>query len=127
MILRNLLFSKIMRLEISSFDKRTPGELGSIATTNLDKYKSGINFKFADAIILISRSIGCLILAISNAWKFALVLIGIIVLIAIIMGRMNKVQKKYTIIECTAFERAASIAQEVISSIRTVLSFWNTN
>lgn len=83
---------------------------------------SGINFKFSDSIFMLGRGLACLIFAFVSAWKFSIVFLAIAPLIIISMGGMIFMIRKYTIKEFAAYGSAGAIAQEVLSSIRTVFS-----
>ena len=68
------------------------------------------------------KALACLIFAISTAWKFTIVFFGLAPLMILCTILMVVMIKKYTIEEFKAYGKAGSIAQEALSSIRTVLA-----
>jgi len=56
-------------------------------------------------------------------FKFAVVFLGIVPLVVISINVMVRMIKKYTIHEFKEYASAGQIAQEILSSIRTVVSF----
>lgn len=82
-----------------------------------------MGFKIPDFISLIGRGLGCFIYAMISAWKFTIVFLAIMPFITISTALMITFIKKYTIQEFKSYGMAGKIAQEVLSSLRTVLSF----
>jgi ABC-type multidrug transport system fused ATPase/permease subunit len=67
--------------------------------------------------------LACVIFALFAAWKFTIIFFGIIPFMIVSSMSMGIMIKKYTLNEFKAYGKAGSIAQEAISSIKTVLSF----
>ncbi|CAF0894843.1 unnamed protein product [Brachionus calyciflorus] len=120
--MREALYKTIIRQDMSFFDKNSSGDLNSILTNNIETVKFGIGFKFSDFIHLLCRGIACIIFAMVQAWKFSIVFIAMIPFMIFSAALMVLFTRKYTIEEFKAYGRAGSIAQEALSSIRTVLS-----
>ena len=116
------MFEQILRQEIGFFDRNTPGDLNSRVTANVNTINIAIGFKFPDTISLLGRGIGCLIFGIYSAWSFALVLMAVIPFISIFSFLMVFMIKKYTVMQFASYGKAGSIAQEILSSLRTVVS-----
>jgi ABC-type multidrug transport system fused ATPase/permease subunit len=89
----------------------------------MDNIKSAINFKFTDFLSLFGRGFGCFVFAFAIAWKFSVVFLALIPLMILSLFLMIRIIKKYTIEEFKAYGKAGSVAQEILSSIRTVISF----
>lgn len=121
--IRNNLFMSLLRQEMAFYDKNSPGELSSQITSNVETLKSGMGYKIAEFISMIGRGVGCLIYALISAWKFSIVALSIIPFISISTALLISFAKKFTIKELEAFGASGKIAQEVLSSIRVVLSF----
>nr|UOU03327.1 ATP-binding cassette subfamily B1-like 12 [Brachionus rubens] len=121
--IRNKLFMSLLRQEMGYFDKNSPGELNSRITSNIETLKLGMGFKIADFISLIGRGVGCLIFALISAWKFSIVVLAIVPFISVSTAFMINFIKKFTIQEFKSYGASGKIAQEVLSSIRTVLAF----
>jgi ATP-binding cassette subfamily B (MDR/TAP) protein 1 len=82
-----------------------------------------MGYKISDFISMIGRGIGCFIYAMISSWKFTIVFLGIMPFISICTAFIIIFAKKYTVKELKGYEIAGKIAQEVLSSIRTVYSF----
>nr|UOU03323.1 ATP-binding cassette subfamily B1-like 3-2 [Brachionus rubens] len=120
--MRDTLYKTIIRQDMAFFDKNTSGELNSILNSNIETVKFGIGFKFSDFISLICRGIACTTFALIQAWKFSIVFIAIIPLMILSTTMMVLMIRKFTIEELKSYGKAGSIAQEALSSIRTVIS-----
>lgn len=120
--IRNILFEQILRQEIAFFDRNTPGDLNSRVTANVNAINIAIGFKFPDTIALLGRGLGCIIFAIYSAWSFALVFLAIIPLLIVFSFLMVFMIKKYTVLQFSSYGKAGSIAQEILSSLRTVVA-----
>lgn len=121
--IRNKLFLSLLRQEMAFYDKNSPGELSSRITSNIETLKMGMGFKIAEFISLIGRGIGCLIYALISAWKFSIVALAIMPFISVSTAALISFIKKFTIKELEEYGASGKIAQEVLSSIRVVLSF----
>jgi ABC-type multidrug transport system fused ATPase/permease subunit len=72
---------------------------------------------------LIVRGLACTILALVLAWKFSIVFIALIPIMVFSTMKMIDMIKKYTIEEFKSYGQAGRIAQEILSSLRTVYAF----
>ncbi|RMZ93879.1 multidrug resistance 1, partial [Brachionus plicatilis] len=89
---------------------------------NIETVKFGIGFKVSDFIHLVCRGIACIIFALVQAWMFSIVFIALIPFMILSTALMVLFTRKYTIEEFKAYGKAGNIAQEALSSIRTLLS-----
>ncbi|CAF0883871.1 unnamed protein product, partial [Brachionus calyciflorus] len=121
--MRNKLYETIVRQDVGFFDKSSPGELNSILNSNIDTVKFGISFKVTDFVCMLCRGIACAIMALVKAWKFTIVFFALIPLMILSTALMVLFVKKYTIAEFKAYGTAGAIAQEALSSIRTIIAF----
>ncbi len=85
--------------------------------------KSSIDENFSASICSGTMSISFIVIGIVYAWKLALVLLSVIPLISICATMMYIVTRKYHDKELKAYEHAGTIAQNCLSSIRTVTAF----
>ncbi|CAF0737437.1 unnamed protein product [Brachionus calyciflorus] len=120
--MRDSLYKTMIRQDMAFFDKNSSGDLNSILTNNIETVKFGIGFKLSDFIHLMCRGLACTVFALVRAWKFSIVFIPIIPFIILSTSLMVLMTRKYTIEEFKSYGKAGSIAQETLSSIRTVLS-----
>nr|APD26504.1 ATP-binding cassette transporter subfamily B member 1-like X2 protein [Brachionus koreanus] len=121
--MRNKLYETIIRQDMSFFDKASSGELNSVLNSNIESVKVGISFKVSDFTCMLSRGIACTIMALVKAWKFTIIFFALIPLMILSTALMVVLVRKHTIEEFKAYGKAGGIAQEALSSIRTVLAF----
>ena len=93
-----------------------------ILSSYIDQVKNAIGFKFADVTILFARSIGLILLSLISAIKFGAVFVALFALFVICIYLMSENIKKYTGKELAEYGAAGAIAQEALSSMRTVLA-----
>nr|APD26537.1 ATP-binding cassette transporter subfamily B member 1-like X5 protein [Brachionus koreanus] len=117
-----MLYNCIITQNVSFFDKKTSSDLDSVLTNNVESIKLVIGFRFADFINLISRGVGCFIFSMIQAWKFTIIYLSLIPFIILLSALMTILNKKFTLKELRSYEMAGKIAQETLSSIRTVFS-----
>lgn len=72
---------------------------------------------------MLCRGLACVTFAVIYAWKFSTVFLFIVPLMILSLNLMIRSIKKYTAEELKAYAIAGKIAQEVLSSIRTVIAF----
>ena len=93
-------------------------------TRNLEKITGAINFKFSDFCTQLTRGFSCIVLSLILAWKFSIVFVlTILPLLVLSLHLMIHYVKKYSIQEFTSYGSAGKLAQESLSSLRTVISF----
>ncbi len=99
------------------------GKLSNMLTDDLLKVKDGIGDKVADFLSLLARMIGCLVLALVKGWKLTLVILAVAPLVMLAFNLTIKFTIKYTKEQIAAYGKANTIAQEVLTAIRTVTAF----
>lgn len=90
---------------------------------DLNKLEDGIGEKVVLYIHFIGAFIGSLIMALVKGWELALICLISLPVTAIIMGVVAFLSAKLSKNELEAYGKAGSIADEVLSSIRTVVAF----
>lgn len=83
----------------------------------------GMGFKISDFIVMVGRGVGCLIYAMIAAWKFSIVFLALMPFMSVCIVVLINLVKKYTVVELKSYGHAGKVAQEVLSSLRTVLAF----
>nr|APD26515.1 ATP-binding cassette transporter subfamily B member 1-like X11 protein [Brachionus koreanus] len=121
--IRNKLFKSLLKQDLAFYDANSPVELNSRLVNNLNTLKKGFGYKIGDFISILTRALSCFIYAMISAWKFGLVMLSILPFMIISTVLMVMFIKKYSIEEYVGYGSAGQIAQEALSSIRTVLSF----
>lgn len=66
-------------------------------------------------------------MAFLNGWKLTLVMLSCAPVIVICNGIVSKVQSSLTALEMESYGKAGSVAEEVISSVKTVIAFGGEN
>ncbi|RWS02634.1 multidrug resistance protein 1-like protein, partial [Dinothrombium tinctorium] len=116
-------FESVLRQDMSWFDTKGSKDFASKVTTDLLKIETGIGEKIGLCVFFISSSLSSIGVAFYYGWKLTLVLLAIAPVIAITNGITAKIQTTMSIKESQAYAKAAAIAEEVLSSIRTVYAF----
>ena len=112
-----------MRQDIAFFDKNSPVELNSILSGNMETYNIAIGYKLIDFLMLMGRGVACLLFAMIRSWKFSIIFLPFVPLIIICTNLMIRVLKKFSIREFVSYGKAGKVAQEVLSSLKTVIAF----
>ncbi|CAF1123167.1 unnamed protein product [Rotaria sordida] len=97
----------------------TTGELNLQLTDNIHKIRDGIDDKLGSVVELISTCTGALIIG----WKLTLVVLSCSPIIIASFIVASKITTRLTMNEINAYGKSAAVAEEVISSVRTVLSY----
>ncbi|KAL8838824.1 MAG: hypothetical protein Q9170_001979 [Blastenia crenularia] len=121
--LRQVLLEHTLRQEIWHFDKRSTGAIATQVTTNGNRVSQGIAEKLAFVVQGLSSFFSAFIVALAVQWKLSLITMSIIPVIFIVTGGCIAVD---SIIEpriVRIYSQASNMAQEAISSIRTVHAF----
>jgi ATP-binding cassette subfamily B (MDR/TAP) protein 1 len=121
--MREEFFHSIMRQEIGWFDTSDPGELATRMTEDLNKVYGGIGDKLGALVQWTTSFFGGLVVGLIVDWRLALVMIGVTPIMGTIAGLAAKIIASFTVKEQKAYAQAGSIAEEVISCIRTVVAF----
>uniref|UniRef100_A0A8C6NL31 Bile salt export pump n=1 Tax=Nothobranchius furzeri TaxID=105023 RepID=A0A8C6NL31_NOTFU len=116
-LIRKMYFSKVMRMEIGWFDCTSVGELNTRMSDDINK----INDAIADQVAIFVQRFTTFVCGFSigfvKGWKLTLVIIAASPLIGV--GFVAKL----TGMELQAYAKAGAVADEVLSSIRTVAAF----
>ncbi|CAF3471282.1 unnamed protein product [Rotaria socialis] len=121
--IRQKLFQSILRKEIVYFDFHKTGELNTKLTDDVDKIHDGIGDKLGATAQFIASFLTGFTLGFVYGWKLALVILSIAPLLFISAALFARLASGLTAMELKAYGRAGAIAEEVFSSIRTVLSY----
>ncbi|ORX44526.1 P-loop containing nucleoside triphosphate hydrolase protein [Piromyces finnis] len=121
--IRLLAFQSMLKQNISWHETKNAGELtGSIVSDTL-MIQDGISDKIGRFVVQIITITGCFVLAFFRCWKLTLILVVGIPIIsiagAILGANMSKLGRQSAI----CFAKAAGVAQQSLSMIRTVNAF----
>uniref|UniRef100_A0A3Q3MZQ3 ATP-binding cassette, sub-family B (MDR/TAP), member 11a n=1 Tax=Mastacembelus armatus TaxID=205130 RepID=A0A3Q3MZQ3_9TELE len=119
--LRKAYFQKIMQMDIGWFDCNSVGELNTRLADDINT----INYAIADQASILIEKISAFVFGFMvgfiGGWKLTLVVIAVSPLICIAAGLMTVARLAGQ--ELKAYAKAGTVAEEVLSSVRTVAAF----
>ncbi|MED6287182.1 hypothetical protein CHARACLAT_013732, partial [Characodon lateralis] len=121
--IRKTYFRKVMQMEIGWFDCNSVGELNTRISDDINKINNAIADQVSIFIERVSTFVFGFMVGFIGGWKLTLVVIAVSPLIGIAAGLMAMAVSRLTGRELTAYAKAGAVADEVLSSIRTVAAF----
>ncbi|KKZ63523.1 hypothetical protein EMCG_02148 [[Emmonsia] crescens] len=115
---------KTLRQDINFFDSSNQGATAMHVTTNGNLVNQGIAEKLALTIQATSTFFAGFIVAFVAQWKLTLIGICIIPVIIVTMAICITIDTKQEATILGFYSKAAALAEEAFSSIRTVQAFW---
>ncbi|KAL6115511.1 abcb11 [Pungitius sinensis] len=122
-LIRKMYFSKVMRMEIGWFDCTSVGELNTRMSDDINKINDAIADQVAIFLQRFTTFVCGFAIGFVKGWKLTLVIVAASPLIGVGAGLMAVFVAKLTGMELQAYAKAGAIADEVLSSIRTVAAF----
>ncbi|XP_039997875.1 bile salt export pump-like isoform X2 [Xiphias gladius] len=122
-LIRKKYFSKVMRMEIGWFDCTSVGELNTRMSDDINKINDAIADQVAIFLQRFTTFVCGFCIGFVKGWKLTLVIVAASPLIGIGAGLMALFVAKLTGMELQAYAKAGAVADEVLSSIRTVSAF----
>ncbi|XP_071446041.1 ATP-dependent translocase ABCB1-like [Hetaerina americana] len=121
--LRSLFFSQVLRQNIGWFDMNQSGDLSTKLSDDLERIREGLGSKFSMVLQFVSTFIAGLIVGLIANWRLTLVIMGISPLLIGTSAYLAKMASSSAAREQLKYGVAGGIAEEVLTSIRTVASF----
>ncbi|KAJ8922242.1 hypothetical protein NQ315_004179, partial [Exocentrus adspersus] len=121
--MRQKFLETILNQDIEWFDLHQTGDFATSFTQNISKIEDGIGEKVGIFLYFESTFISGIIMALIKGWKLALVCMVSLPLSTTIMGTISWLSSKFSQAELESYGASGSIAEEVLSSIRTVVAF----
>uniref|UniRef100_A0A8C4PE57 Bile salt export pump n=1 Tax=Dromaius novaehollandiae TaxID=8790 RepID=A0A8C4PE57_DRONO len=121
--IRKAYFRKVMRMDIGWFDCTSVGELNTRISDDINKINEAIADQVAVFIQRFTTFVCGFLLGFVSGWKLTLVIIAVSPLIGIGAAIYGLAVAKLTGRELKAYAKAGAVADEVLSSIRTVAAF----
>ncbi|CAF4253269.1 unnamed protein product, partial [Adineta steineri] len=118
-----LLFRSIIQRNMTYLDTNQTTQYNSKLFTNIEKIKNGINFEFLITIAVILIMIFSIIISFILNWQLSLIMSCTIPIVVGSSLMFAKLITRETEEQLSTYSKAGQIAQEVFSSLRTVLSF----
>ncbi|RHZ65773.1 hypothetical protein Glove_311g34 [Diversispora epigaea] len=113
----------ILRQNIAYFDKIGSGEVISRITSDTHLIQDGISDKFVMTFHYLCQFIASFVIAFIKNWKMTFVICCLIPLVGITNGIVNKLSVVFMKRTSDFYSRSGRIAEEAISTIRTVTAF----
>uniref|UniRef100_A0A8C7LNC7 Bile salt export pump n=1 Tax=Oncorhynchus kisutch TaxID=8019 RepID=A0A8C7LNC7_ONCKI len=117
-IIRKMYFRKVMRMEIGWFDCNSTGELNTRMSDDINKINDAIADQVSIFIQRFTTFVCGFAMGFVKGWKLTLVIIAASPLIGV-----GAFVAKLTGQELQAYAKAGAVADEVLTSIRTVAAF----
>ncbi|XP_041418444.1 ATP-binding cassette sub-family B member 5 isoform X2 [Xenopus laevis] len=121
--MRQAFFRSVLSQDMSWFDINKPGEINTRLNEDITKINDGIGDKIGHLFQNVSTFISGITVALAIGWELALVYIATSPLIALAAALSSKMLVSLTSKELSAYAAAGAVAEEVLSSIRTVVAF----
>ncbi|CAF4201074.1 unnamed protein product [Rotaria magnacalcarata] len=121
--IRNNLFRAMLQCNVTYFDENQTGRLNSKLFENIEIVGKGIGLDLAQILRSLGKLASSICVAFYGSWQIALIMTYTIPLVIVTGKLFSKAITKETFNEFNAYSKAGHIAQEVFSSVRTVLSF----
>uniref|UniRef100_A0A8V1A6Q6 Bile salt export pump n=1 Tax=Gallus gallus TaxID=9031 RepID=A0A8V1A6Q6_CHICK len=117
--IRKAYFRNVMRMDIGWFDCTSVGELNTRISDDVNKINEAIADQVAIFIQRLTTFVCGFLLGFISGWKLTLVIIAVSPLIGVGAAAVAKLTGR----ELKAYAKAGAVADEVLSSIRTVAAF----
>lgn len=122
-LIRRMYFTTVMRMEIGWFDCTSVGELNTRMSDDINKINDAIADQVAIFLQRFTTFVCGFCVGFVKGWKLTLVIVAASPLIGVGTGLMALFVAKLTGQELQAYAKAGAVADEVLSSIRTVAAF----
>lgn len=124
---KKLFFEALLRQEVAWFERNRTGDFAIRITSDLSKFEDGIGEKIALCLNALFAWMSSLISSFYYGWELTSVCLVLVPLTIFTTTAIAEFQASYSIKESAALSQAFNVCHEVISSIRTVLSFSGQN
>ncbi|CAF3981501.1 unnamed protein product [Rotaria sordida] len=121
--LRETFFRSILSKEIAYFDINKTGQLSTRLTEDVNKVHDGTGDKLGSALQFFAAFLTGLILGFTRGWKLTLVILSVSPLLFASAVVLTRITATMTSQELKSYAKAGAVAEEVLSSIRTVFSY----
>jgi ATP-binding cassette subfamily B (MDR/TAP) protein 1 len=121
--IREKYFNAILRQDVAWFDKVSTGDLTNRLTADMTLIQEGMSDKVGLMIQFTCAFLSGFVIGYVRGWRLALVLTGTLPFLAGCAMYLAKLLASGTEEEQKAYAGAGDVAQQVISSIRTVVAF----
>ncbi|KAF2883638.1 hypothetical protein ILUMI_22510 [Ignelater luminosus] len=121
--IRDLFLGKILDQDISWYDMHQTGDFASRVADDLKKVEEGIGEKVSIFIFYEVIFVGSILQGLIKGWELALICMISFPVTTVSMGFVAWISSKLAKQEMDAYGEAGAVAEETLSSIRTVVAF----
>ncbi|CAE6466675.1 unnamed protein product [Rhizoctonia solani] len=121
--IRERYLQAVLRQDIAYFDNLGAGEVATRIQTDTHLVQRGISEKVPLIVSYLSAFFTGFIVAYVRSWRLALAMSSVLPCIAITGGLMNKFAVKYMQLSLQSGANGGTLAEEVISTVRTARAF----
>ncbi|GMR48617.1 hypothetical protein PMAYCL1PPCAC_18812, partial [Pristionchus mayeri] len=121
--LRRNFMKSILRQDISWFDMNTGGALATKLFDNLERVREGTGDKMGLAVQCMAQFVAGFVIAFTHDWRLTLIMLAIVPVQVACGFTIAWIVSTFMHAEALKYGKAGSVAEEVISSIRTVVAF----
>ncbi|XP_061393524.1 multidrug resistance protein homolog 65 [Musca vetustissima] len=121
--MRRNFFEATIRQDIGWHDMAQNQNFAVRITDNMEKIRNGISETIGHFVMMFFDIVISILISFIYGWRLTLAICAYIPLTMIINYFISKYQSKLTTEEQNVYARAASIVEEIISSVRTVVAF----
>ncbi|KAI7825958.1 multidrug resistance protein 1 [Kickxella alabastrina] len=121
--MREMFYISILRQNIGWFDELSTGELTTRISADVNMVQEGIGEKFSFVVQYVVTFGTSIILAFTKGWRLTLVVLAVLPAIVGSAGLMGILLAENTAGGQDSYAEAGGVADEVLSSIKTVMAF----
>ncbi|KAG5982744.1 hypothetical protein E4U55_001437 [Claviceps digitariae] len=121
--IREHYLSSCMRQNIGFFDKLGAGEVTTRITADTNLIQEGISEKVSLTLAALATFVTAFVIGFANYWKLTLILTSTVVALLLNIGIGSSVMLKHNKNSLEAYAQGGSLADEVVSSIRSAIAF----
>eukprot|EP00741_Cyanophora_paradoxa_P003931 tig00000741_g3824.t1 len=121
--IRTALLKSMLRQEVAWFDGHKPGELSSRINSDVKLIQNAIGEKMGSVIHHNATFFAGIIIGFAKGWHLALVIVGVMPILGLSGAIMSKFVTQASQSGQGAYAQAGDVADEVVTSVRTVVSF----
>ncbi|CAK1542634.1 unnamed protein product [Leptosia nina] len=121
--LKERFLKAIIRQDITWYDLNQTMNFATKVSDDVEKYREGISEKVPMLVYLVMSFVTAVIISFAYGWELTLVILSCAPIIIATTAVVAKIQSSLTTQELKAYSVAGVIAEEVLSSIRTVVAF----
>ncbi|KAL3486456.1 P-loop containing nucleoside triphosphate hydrolase protein [Aspergillus germanicus] len=120
--IRERYMQAILRQNVGFFDQLGPGEIANRITVDTHMVQTAVSEKVGTTLTSIGTFVTALAISVGYSWRLALISCSSVVAIVLLMGTVSRFIVKFNQRAQQEFDRAISLAEEAIGSIRVVSS-----